>query len=55
MYSKGTGKAFNGAAKTNRKNPARVGTGQPIQSVGTHLKVSVPVARKPARNKARVA
>lgn len=54
-YAKGTGKVFSPMSKRSASNPARVGTRAPIPSDGNQLRVTVPVAHKPARNKARVA
>jgi hypothetical protein len=54
-YAKGTGKAINADVRVRRPNPARVAAGKPIPSTGGLMRHSLPVARKPARNKARVA
>lgn len=59
-YAKGTSTPINPDKKTNRVNRARVGTTKTVvtpASVGPkgRLEVRMPVARKPARNKARVA
>lgn len=54
-YAKGTAKAINGDVKTPHVNRARVAAGKVIPSTGGVMNVRIPVARKPARNKARVA
>lgn len=54
-YSKGTGKPFSPTTKRTTANRARIGTRAPIPSDGNQMHITVPVTRKPARNKARVA
>jgi hypothetical protein len=52
-YSKGTGLSINAGVKKSRVNPARTGRQQVmIPSTGNAIHHSVPVARKPAKNKA---
>jgi hypothetical protein len=53
-YARGTAGPINGDVKKSRTNPARVASARMIPSTGGLMRHSVPVARKPARNPARV-
>lgn len=53
-YSRGTGLPINASVKKPRNNPARIRAFVAIPSTGGSIMARVPVARKPARNKARV-
>jgi hypothetical protein len=53
-YARGTATPINPDVRHARVNPARVAAGRPIPSDRKVMRLIVPVARKPARNKARV-
>lgn len=54
-YARGTATAINPDVKRKGTNPAKVGQAKMVVTQGTSTRITIPVARKPARNKARVA